>query len=293
MKTILVIGATGAQGGSVAGHLLDRARFKVRALTRKPESEKAAKLAARGAEVVRGELDDRASLRAALKGVDAVFGVTNYWEHFEKEAEHGRNLLNAVAGAEVEHLVLSTLPSVEKWSQGELKSPHFDQKWEMEQYTKTLGIPATFVHVAFYYENFFGFFPPQKNGDGAYHFGFNQGDVPLAGVSAEDIGGVVATIFERPDEFIGRTVGIVGDDLKPEEYATVMSRASGKTIKYDFIPREVFAKFPFKGADDLADMFEFNRRRYPNRTADLQASRLLFPRIQTFEQWMAKRADRL
>src|ERR1041385_1879498 len=106
MKTVLVIGATGAQGGSVASHLLDRRTFAVRALTRNPDSPAAQTLRARGAEVVRGELDDRGSLRAALKGVDAVFGVTNYWEHFEKEAEHGRNLINAVAGAEVEHFVL-------------------------------------------------------------------------------------------------------------------------------------------------------------------------------------------
>lgn len=293
MKKILVIGATGAQGGSVASHLLDRGKFAVRALTRNLESEKAQKLRARGAEVVWGELEDRASLRAALKGVDAVFGVTNFWEHFEKEVEHGRNLINAVAGADVEHFVLSTLPSVEKWSNGELKSPHFDQKFEMEEYTRTLGLPATFVQVAFYYDNFFTFFPPQKDTDGRYRFGFNQGEVPLAGVAIEDMGGVVATIFERPEEFIGKTVGIVGDDITPEQYAALMSRASGKTIKYDFIPREVFATFPFKGAGDLADMFEFNRRYYPNRRADVVASKALYPGMQSFEQWIEKQADRL
>jgi uncharacterized protein YbjT (DUF2867 family) len=293
MKTVLVIGATGAQGGSVASHLLDRRTFAVRALTRNPDSPAAQTLRARGAEVVRGELDDRGSLRAALKGVDAVFGVTNYWEHFEKEAEHGRNLINAVAGAEVEHFVLSTLPSVDAWSKGELKSPHFDQKYEMEQYARSLGLPATFVHVAFYYDNFFSFFPPQKNGDGRYHFAFNQGEVPLAGVAAEDIGGVVAGILEHPDAYLGKTVGIVGDDLTPEQYALAMSRASGKSIIYDYVPREVFAKFPFKGADDLADMFEFNRRFYPNRLVDLAQSRAIYPGMQSFEQWISKRGDKV
>ncbi len=280
MRTVLVIGATGAQGGSVASHLLNRRTCKVRALTRKPESPAAQRLRLLGAEVVRGELDDRGSLRAALRGADAVFGVTDYWEHFEKEAEHGRNLINAVAGAEVEHFVLSTLP-------------HLDQKYEMEQYARSLGLPVTFVHVAFYYDNFFSFFPPRKNGDGRYHFGFNQGDVPLAGVAAEDIGGVVAAIFERPDDYIGKTVGIVGDDLTPGQYAATMSRASGKSIVYEFIPHEVFATFPFKGADDLADMFEFNRRYYPNRLADLAQSRTIYPGMQSFEQWMSKRGDRV
>ena len=293
MKRVLVVGATGAQGGSVASHLLNRARFDVRALTRNPGSAAAQKLRARGAEVVQGELADRGSLRAALKGVDAVFGVTSFWEHFEKEPEHGRNLINAIAGADVEHFVFSSLPSVAKWSNDELQCPHFDQKYELEEYARTLGIPSTFVHVAFYYDNFFTFFPPRKNGDGAYHFGFPQGDVPLAAVAAEDVGGVVATIFERPEELLGKTVGIVGDDLEPAAYAAAMSRASGKSITYESIPREVFATFPFKGAADLADMFEFNRRRYPNRAADLEQSRALYPRMQTFEQWVAKRGDKL
>jgi len=293
MKRVLIIGATGAQGGSVASHLLNRARFDVRALTRNPHSAAAQKLRSRGAEVVHGELADRATLRAALRGVDAVFGVTSFWEHFEKEPEHGRNLINAVAGADVEHFVFSSLPSVARWSNDELQCPHFDQKFELQEYARSLGIPSTFVHVAFYYDNFFTFFPPQKNGDGAWHFGFNQGEVPLAGVAAEDVGGVVATIFEQPEESIGKIVGIAGDDLTPAQYAEAMSRASGRTILYDYIPREVFATFPFKGAADLADMFEFNRRRYPNRAADVQQSRALYPRMQTFEQWVSRRGDRI
>src|SRR5688500_4432395 len=132
-KIILVIGATGAQGGSVARHLLARGEFALRALTRNTESESAQKLRELGAEVVTGTLDDRASLRAALKDVYGVFGVTNYWEHFEKELEQGRNLINAVAGASVEHFVFSSLPSVKKPSNGELNSQHFDQQLEQAE----------------------------------------------------------------------------------------------------------------------------------------------------------------
>ncbi len=290
-KIILVVGATGAQGGGVARHLLSRGEFAVRALTRNTESESAQKLRALGAEVVQGTLDDRASLRAAMKDVYGVFGVTNYWEHFEKELEQGRNLINAVAGASVEHFVFSSLPSVRKPSNGELNSPHFDQKHALEEYTKSLGIPSTFVHVAFYYDNFFSFFPPQKGEDGAYHFGFPQGETPLAGVAAEDIGGVVASIFAKPAEFIGKTVGIVGEDLRGEEYAAVMSRVSGKNVQYNYIPREVFASFGFRGADDLADMFDFNRRFIPTRAADVEQSRALYPAMQTFEQWADSKRD--
>jgi uncharacterized protein YbjT (DUF2867 family) len=290
-KTILVIGATGAQGGSVARHLLARGEFTVRAFTRNPASDAANELRRLGAEVVQGSLDDRASVRAALEDVYGVFGVTNYWEHFAKELEHGRNLINAVAGSQVEHFVFSSLRSVYKESNGELSAPHMDLKYELEEYTRSLGIASTFVHVAFYYDNFFSFFPPQKSEDGTYRFGFPQGDTPLAGVAAEDIGGPVAAIFENPAGFIGKTVGIAGEDLTGRDFAAIMSAVSGKEVHYNHIPREVFAAFGFPGADDLADMFDFNRRFIPNRDADVRLSRTLYPAMQTFEQWAVNRRD--
>lgn len=292
-KTILVIGATGAQGGSVARHLLARGDFAVRAFTRNPESEASKELRWLGAEVVQGTLDDRASIRAALQGVYGVFGVTNYWEHFARELEHGRNLINAVAGAHVEHFVFSSLPSVYKESNGELSAPHMDLKYELEEYARSLGIPSTFVHVAFYFDNFFSFFPPQKAADGKYRFGFPQGDTPLAGVAAEDIGGPVAGIFSNPSDFLGKTVGIVGEDLTGHDFAAILTAVSGKEVQYNHIPREVFASFDFPGADDLADMFDFNRRFIPNRHADIRQSRSLYPAMQTFEQWAVNRRDAL
>jgi len=144
--------------------------------------------------------------------------------------------------------------------------------------------------VAFYYENFLDFFLPKLQEDGSYLFGFPQGDTPLAAVSVEDVGGVVATIFERPDEFRNQTVGIVGDDLPCSKYAEIMSRVLGKKIIYRYIPREVFAKLGFPGAEDLANMFEYNRLFIPNRQADLEQSLALYPEMQRFEPWVeAKR----
>ncbi|HEV8579035.1 MAG TPA: NmrA/HSCARG family protein [Thermoanaerobaculia bacterium] len=292
-KLILVTGATGAQGGGVTRHLLSRDRFAVRALTRDPESERARELERAGAEVVQGDLADRASLRSALKDCYGVFGVTNYWEHFAGERRHGMNLVNAVAGSEVEHFVFSTLPPAFRRSGGKLPVPHFDIKAELEDYARGLGLPATFVHVAFYYENFLGFLPFQRGADGAYHFGLPQGETPLAAVAAEDVGGVVAAVFESPAEFLGRTVGIVGDDRVASEYAASMTGALGTPVVYDYIPREVFAGFGFPGADDLANMFEFNRKFIPNRQEDLETSRALYSGMQSFEAWLGPNSERL
>ena len=288
---ILVTGATGAQGGGVVRHLLERGRFAIRALTRNAASEKARKLAEQGVEVVEGDLSDRASVDAALEGSYGVFGVTSFWEHFEEEYEHGKNLVDAVAESGVRHFVFSTLPHVAAITGGELSVPHFDLKARLEQRTVALGIPATFVHVAFYYENFLGFLPPRRREDGTYAFGFPQGDTPLAGVSAEDVGGIVAVIFERPEEFLGRTVGIVGDDLPGAGYAEEMTRVLGRDIRYEHVPRETFAALGFRGADDLADMFDYNRRYLLERTADRLESRSLYPGMQDFPTWLSRNRD--
>jgi uncharacterized protein YbjT (DUF2867 family) len=292
-NTILVFGATGAQGGSVARNLLSRGKFNVRVITRKPESVAAAALRDLGAEIVQGDLDDPASLSAALEGVYGVFGVTNFWEHFDKEAEQGRNLVNAVAAAGVKHFVFSTLPPIAGETNGALKSPHFDLKAEHEALAKSLGIPSTFVHVPFYYENFLYFFPPKPVGDGTFQFGFPQGDTPLAAISVEDVGKLIAPMFEQPERYIGQVVKLAGDELPAARYAEVMSQATGKTIRYGHIPRETFAAFGFPGAEDLADMFEYYRVHIPSRADDIQSGRAIAPDLQSFETWMTRNADRL
>ena len=291
--TILVTGATGAQGGSVASYLLGSGQFKVRALTRNPQSDKARALRSAGAEVVIGNLDDALSLGNAVAGCHGVFGVTNFWEHFDQEYAQGKNLIDAVAEAGIEHFVFSSLPDAHKLSNGTLEVPHFQMKAKLEQYARDLGLPATFVHVAFYFENFLYFLPSRQSEEGVYTFGFPQGDTPLAGVASEDIGGVVAEIFKRPAEFMGKTIGIVGDDIPPSEYADVMTRILGRRVSYNYIPREVFAGFGFPGAGDLANMFELNRLYIPNRKADRDMSRKLSPAIRTFEQWVQANREKL
>jgi uncharacterized protein YbjT (DUF2867 family) len=293
-ETILVIGATGAQGGGVARHLLARGRFAVRALTRHPDSEKAQALRAAGAEVVEGDLENPEGLRRALADCYGCFGVTNFWEHFEREVEHGRNLVDAVADSAPRHFILSTLPYVHKVTGGELDVPHFDTKGRVEAYARERLPHASFVHVAYYFENFTTWFAPRRQDDGSYLFGFPQGDTPLAGVAVEDVGGVVASLFERADEFRdGKVVGIVGDDLPGTEYAAAMSRVLGERIGYRHIERETFAALGFPGAEDLANMFDFNRRFVPERRADLEQSRTLYPQLQDFETWLRANRERM
>jgi uncharacterized protein YbjT (DUF2867 family) len=292
-KIILVFGATGAQGGSVARNLLSRGQYAVRAFTRKSDSPAAQSLAAAGAEIVEGNLDDKASIRAALNGVYGVYGVTNFWEHFDNEAEQGRNMIRAIAGSDVEHLVYSSLPPIAKATGGMLRSPHFDIKAEHEDLIRTLAIPATFVHVPFYYENFLYFFPPRPAGDGSYQFGFPQGERPLAAISVQDVGRLVAPMFEQPAQYIGKVVKLAGDELPAADYAAMMSRATGADVRYSHVPRETFAALGFPGAEDLADMFEYYRLHIPSRLRDIDTCRAIAPEVQSFETWVTANAGQL
>jgi len=291
-NTILVVGATGMQGGAVARHLLKRSLFKVRCMKRCMDSKPARLLEQQGAEVVQANLDDPASLRRAVYGCCGIFGVTDFWEAGSREYDQGVNLISAAAEAGVGHLVLSTLPSSKSMSDGALELPHFETKARMEEYAQLRNMPFTFVHVAFYYENFLSYFPPRRQPDGSCSFGFPLGDACLGGVAADDIGGVVAEIFARQLEFVHQTVEIIGDEMPAQEYAKIMSSVLMRKIAYNHIPRETYAALPFPGGQALADMFEFLRVYTPSRRIHITRCQQLFADMQGFESWLGKNADK-
>src|SRR5258707_9054029 len=104
-RTILITGVTGNQGGAVA-QALQSSGFRLRGLTRKPESERATALARQGVDIVKGDLDDETTLRRALTGAWGVFGVQNAAEAgVQREEEQGKRLATLAREAGVEHYV--------------------------------------------------------------------------------------------------------------------------------------------------------------------------------------------
>ncbi len=284
----LVVGATGSQGGSVTRALLARGEYAIRAVTRRPQSDEARALRARGVEVVRGDIDDRASMRQALAGVEVAFGVTSYWEHLEREAELGLRLVDALADSAVRHVVLSTRPSARRVSNGEFAIASFDGKARMEDAAIAIGLPATFVRPAFFYENFLSLFVPQRQADGTYLFGFPQSDAPLAGFAVEDLGDAVADILSRGPKLIGERLPLVGEVSTPADYAAVMSEVSDEVVRYRHVPWEVFLGYGFPGAHDLANTFDFYRTQTTRSRVDLMMTKALFPGVRNFARWLAE-----
>jgi uncharacterized protein YbjT (DUF2867 family) len=113
-------------------------------------------------------------------------------------------------------------------------------------------------------------------------------DKKLAGIAAEDIGKCAYGIFNKPAEFIGKTVGIAGEDLTGSQMAAQLSEAVGEEVRYDYVPPEVYRTFGFPGAEDLGNMFQFFRdfAEAVDNARSPEFSRSLNPQLQTFRTWL-------
>lgn len=291
-KIILVTGATGAQGGSVARALLQKGEFAVRIFTRHPAAEKALALQRLGAQVAVGDMDDVASLETAMSDCYGVYGVTNYWEHEKNEYRLGMNLVEAVAVSGIQHFVLHTQPSYLALSGGEFDVPQYDIKAALKAYSQELRLQATYLQVSFYYENFLRFFPLRQDQYGTFQFGFPQGHTRLAIVSVEDVGPIAATLFAQPKSYIGRTITAVGDDDTCDAYAAAMTRVLEFPFHYNFIPRDLYRCFDRPFAEELADMFEVQRLYIPSRQKEKEESYKINPAMQSFERWLTRHKQR-
>jgi uncharacterized protein YbjT (DUF2867 family) len=309
-RIITVIGATGAQGGGLVRAILaDKGGpFRARAVTRHPDSDKAKALAAAGAEVVGADLDEPATLGPAFAGAHGAFCVTNFWEHFsaEREVVQAGHMARAAKAAGVQHVIWSTLEDTRKWVplsddrlptlQGKYKVPHFDGKGEADQNYRDLGEPTTFLLTAFYWENLIYFGAgPQRGPDGRLALTYPLDDKKLPAIGVEDIGKAALTIFKRGREFIGQTVGIAGEHLSGAEMAAALTRALGQEVRYNNVPPEVYRSFPFPGADDLGNMFQFKRdfNDYYVGARSIPFTRSLNPELQTFAQWLDRHKEQI
>jgi uncharacterized protein YbjT (DUF2867 family) len=309
-KIIVVVGATGAQGGGLTRAILSdkSSAFAVRALTRDVNSDKAKELAKLGAEVVAADIDNEESLKRAFAGAYGAFCVTFYWAHFspEKEYVEAKAMATAAKYSGLEHVIWSTLEDTRKWVSlgdnrmptlmGKYKVPHFDAKGEANHLFTDLGVPTTFLLTSFFWDNFIYFgMGPTKGPDGKLAITFPMGDKKLPGIAAEDIGKCAYGIFKNGREYIGKTVGIAGARLTGAQMAAAFTKALGQEVIYNDVPPEVYRGFGFPGADDLGNMFQFKRDFETDYCGarDLNVSRGLNPALQTFDDWLAKNKSRI
>ena len=309
-KIIAVMGSTGSQGGGLVRAIQSdpSGGFKARAITRDPNSDKAKALKDLGAEVVGADIDDEASLKKAFAGAYGAYCVTFFWAHFspEKEQQGARNMANAAKAAGIQHLIWSTLEDTRKWVpltdnrmptlQEKYKVPHFDAKGEIDHVFTDAGVPTTFLLTSFYWDNMYMFgMGPAKGQDGNYSITFPMGNHKMSGIAAEDIGGCAYGIFKKGKELIGKTVGIAGEHLTGAQMAEKLSKGLGIQCSYNAVTPEAYRGFGFPGAEDLGNMFQFyaDFENYFVGARNLDVARSLNPKLQSFDQWLAKNKSKL
>ena len=271
-RHILVTGATGQQGGSLARLLLQK-KHQVYALTRNIQSPPAQDLRNRGANLVKGDLDDSDSLKRAVKDVESVFLMgTPFEDGTEGETHRGKLMADIAKENNIEHLVYSSVANADK----NTGIPHFESKYKVEQHIKNLGIPHTIIGPTFFMENLLG--PGLKQGQLALPLSLST---TLQQSALENIAEFSALVLESRKPFLGKRIDIASDDVTGEQAAKILSNELGYKIRYVPIPLEQV----YQANEDMARMYEWYEK--VGTGIDISALHQEYPEVNwlTFRDW--------
>jgi uncharacterized protein YbjT (DUF2867 family) len=281
-RTILVFGATGQQGGSVASALL-AAGWKVRALVRDPASAKAVALRDSGVDVVQGAFADTGALRKAMHGMHGVFSVqpssgqgAEAGLSDEDEERFGIAIADLAVECGVAHLIYTSTNAIGDAPTG---MGHFDSKGRIEAHIRTLPITATILRPAAFMEMLM--MPGFGLEQGSFNF-FMKREQPMQLLAVEDIGKFVAAIFADATQYAGQTLEIAGDAVTGRDLEVLFSEAAGRPITYTRFSDEVLAASPF-----LAKLTQLVDKGRLAGNADLSALRKINPALLSFRAWLA------
>src|SRR5246127_3697759 len=247
-RTILITGVTGHQGGAVA-QALRGTGFHLRGLTRRPDGERASGLARHGVNIVKGDLDDEATLRRALAGAWGVFGVQNSWEAgVEREEAQGKRLATLAREAGVQHYVYTSVGSANQRT----GIPHFDNKGRIEETVRALRFPShVILRPVFFMENLLA---PYSLQGSTLASALGPG-TPLQMIAVDDIGWFGARAFTDAAALNRREIDLAGDVRTLPEAAEILTEALGRPIAFAQTPIEQVRQYS-KGMALMLQWFE-------------------------------------
>ncbi|GAA4623772.1 NmrA/HSCARG family protein [Actinoallomurus vinaceus] len=231
---ILVLAATGGQGGAVTDALLRRGA-SVRALVRDPEGKAARRLAVRGVEVIAGSLNDRRSLAAGMTGVSGVFAFTTPFEAgVEAEVAQGRAILAAAGEARVPHLVFSSVAGADQRS----GVPHFESKARVEAELRAGEVPYTILGPTYFFDNALG--GADRILSGVLDLPLPS-DRPLQQLARPDLGAFAAQVLLDPAPYVGQRIELASDAPTPAQMAAALGSALGREVRYERVPLDAIS----------------------------------------------------
>lgn len=220
---ILLTGITGNNGGATARALLDKG-VKFRALVRDPG--KAADWAAKGVELVKGDLNDPASVRAALQGVDvALLVLPNGQEQERLEL----SFIETAKQAGLPWIVKLSSPEAIRGTTSPIPLAHI----AAEDAIMASGMNWTFVRPSFFMQNLRGT-PAQAKATGKLSMPMGRGTVALT--DCADAGAFIAHVLTTdPAQHYGKCYDITGPDpvMNFDDVAKIIGEVIGKEVVYD------------------------------------------------------------
>lgn len=273
-RPILVFGATGRQGGSVA-KALQKAHWPVRAFVQDAYEPASIALREAGAELVQGSLEDTNVIASAMKDVHGVFSVMPANLSAEDEVRYGTHIADLAAKNRVDHFIYSSGASAGDKLTG---VPRFDAKPRIEAHIRELPLTATIVRPMIFMEMLV------RPG-----FGLNEGrlvslihrDHSIQLTAVQDIGKIVAAMFSDKARFAGKTLKIASDRVTGHELEAAFSEAAGRPITYAQFPDEVLA-----ANADLEHMASSLENGPLSERVDLDLMREINPELVSLRSWL-------
>jgi uncharacterized protein YbjT (DUF2867 family) len=246
------------------------AGYKVRGLTRKPESKDALALAARGVEVVKGDYAEPDSLLEAMQGIDKVFFYSGFSRN---EVTEGLNVISAAQKSGIRHLVYSSGAAAEP-----AVGVEGSAKAEVELAIIASGVPYTVLRPVAFMENF------DRQQKRIANMGVVDSRDPereLHFIAISDIGFLVGEAFAHPQEWIGKAMNIAGDSMTVGEYVDTYSRVMNREVIYTQLPLEQYLQTM---PQPLRPLFQWYDE--VGYSADVAGLRERFPNLVTLEQYL-------
>jgi uncharacterized protein YbjT (DUF2867 family) len=276
---IVVCGATGHQGGAVTRHLL-RDGWSVRALTRDPTSAKARSLAEAGAEVVRGDMADPASLRPVLAGAHGIYSVQNPMiSGLEDEIRQGKTVADVAREAGVQHLVYGSAGTgapgtgIGSW----------ESKLQIEAHMRELGLPLTILRPMALMELMTDkvYYPAVST----WHLmpKLMGASRKVVWLSADDLGAVAARAFAHPERFIGQDLRLASDVQSIDDCRALYRSVMGRGPRRFPMPIWLFERFV---GPDLTTMWSWLRTHEID--LDTRPLREIHPEATTVAEWLQR-----
>lgn len=271
MSQILVVfGATGQQGGSVVDSVLRDSQlskqYTVRALTRDLSKPAAKKLQAKGVDVIVADNDDKASLHEAMRGAHTAFvNIATIRELGGRDMElrQGKMIADIAVAEGLQYLIYSGATDVTtKNTNGKLTQGWiYDVRAEIGRYIRSLPIKSVIYLPGSFMQNFHTQIVPQPVGDGTYKMVSTNApstEIPL--IDIVDTSKWIAGVLVQPEQYVGKELRAATAWYSWAEIVETMSKVTGKTIKHNQVPDDVFrSSLPAPMADTILRIHQYNR----------------------------------